>query len=61
MYALIEEWIGLTKSFLDLSENDVKKRLAEAEADFVQKGGHYPHSTTASVFISTGLDIEEAQ
>ncbi|KAH9480163.1 hypothetical protein JR316_0006761 [Psilocybe cubensis] len=44
-----------------LSEAQVKKDLAEAEAAFLAEGGSFPHATTASMFISQGLDLEEAQ
>ncbi|KAH9475484.1 hypothetical protein JR316_0012595 [Psilocybe cubensis] len=44
-----------------LSEAKVKKMLAQSEAEFMANGGTMHHKTTASVFISMGLDLEDTQ
>uniref|UniRef100_A0A8H8CGI7 Uncharacterized protein n=1 Tax=Psilocybe cubensis TaxID=181762 RepID=A0A8H8CGI7_PSICU len=46
---------------LALSEAQVKKDLAEKEAEFLAQGGSFPHATTSSIFIALGLELEEAQ
>ncbi|KAK7021962.1 hypothetical protein VNI00_017141 [Paramarasmius palmivorus] len=45
----------------DLSRAEVEKELAEYEADQQKKGAKVYHTTTASIFISLGIDLEEAQ
>ncbi|KAH9476140.1 hypothetical protein JR316_0011711 [Psilocybe cubensis] len=46
---------------ITLSEAQVKKDLAEKEAKFLAQGGSFQHATTSSMFISLGLELEEAQ
>ncbi|PPQ89812.1 hypothetical protein CVT25_007401 [Psilocybe cyanescens] len=43
-----------------LTEAQVKKELSDEEAEFLAAGGAFPHATTASKFISLGLELEEA-
>ncbi|KAH9484782.1 hypothetical protein JR316_0001684 [Psilocybe cubensis] len=43
-----------------LSEAQVKKQLAEKDAEYIAQGGAFPHATTASMFIALGLELEEA-
>ena len=44
-----------------LSEAQVKKDLATEEARYLEGGGIFQHATTASSFVSLGLDLEDAQ
>jgi len=41
--------------------SEVRLRLAEEEISEAERGQHMPHKVSASVFIRTGLELEEQQ
>lgn len=44
-----------------LSEAQVRKEFADEDAKVLKDGGSFPNETTASMFITMGLELEEAQ
>ncbi|KAL0572490.1 hypothetical protein V5O48_009477 [Marasmius crinis-equi] len=44
-----------------LSQKQVERELAEYEEDRVRRGGTTYHATSAGVFLTLGLDLEESQ
>lgn len=47
--------------FTALKLSEVRLRLAEGEANEVERGRHAPHKVSASVFIRMGLELEDQQ
>ncbi|PPQ81057.1 hypothetical protein CVT25_014571 [Psilocybe cyanescens] len=44
-----------------LTEAQVCKELSEGKAAYIAQGHTFPHTTTASMFIALGLELEEVQ
>lgn len=41
--------------------SEVRLQLAQEEVGEAERGQHSPHKVTASVFVRTGLELEEQQ
>lgn len=54
-------YADVANAFVALTENEVRKELANEEARRLAAGGVSHHSTSASVFVTLALDLEETQ
>lgn len=48
-------------TILGLSEAEVRRELAQLEADRLSKNGIAMHTTSPAAFLSLGLELEESQ